>query len=86
MASPLSPYLHAQADSIEHDESKHQVFKVGGSDDIPHLILVWVFGDVTPQWAGLQGILYALALGHKKKTRIGQYQCGLLQVGDKWET
>lgn len=70
LVSLSAPYLHAQADSVEHDEGKHQVFKVGGGDDVPHLILVWIFGDVTPQWAGLQGILYTLALGWNETGQV----------------
>lgn len=64
------PYLHAQADGVEHDEGKHQVLKVGGGDDIPHLVLVWVFGDVAPQRAGLQGILHTLALRHNTTGQV----------------
>lgn len=62
--SPGGPYLHAQADGVEHDEGKHQVFEVGGGDNVPHLVLVWIFGDIASQRAGLQGVLYALALRH----------------------
>lgn len=56
------PHLHAQADGVEHDEGKHQVLKVGRGDQVPHLVLVRVLGDVAPQGAGLQGVLHTLAL------------------------
>ena len=56
------PHLHAQADGVEHDEGEHQVLEVGGGDDVPHLVLVGVLGDVAPQGPGLQGVLHALAL------------------------
>lgn len=67
---PGDPYLHAQADGVEHDEGKHQVFKVGGGNDVPHLVLIWVFGDVAPQRAGLQGVLHTLALRHNTAGQV----------------
>ena len=60
------PYLHAQADGIEHDEGEHEVFEVGGGDHVPHLVLVRVFGDVAPEGAGLQSVLHTLALRHDR--------------------
>ena len=66
------PHLHAQADGVEHDEGEHQVLEVGGGDHVPHLVLVRVLGDVALQWAGLQGILHALALGrHSGVSGVG---------------
>lgn len=48
-----APYLHAQAERVEHDEQEHQVLKVAGCDHVPDAVLAGVLGDVTAQWAGL---------------------------------
>lgn len=55
-------HLHGQTDGVEKDECEHQVFKVGGIDHIPHLVLVGVLRDVATQWTGLQGIFHTLTL------------------------
>ena len=58
----LRRYLHAQAHCVQHDEEKHQVFKVAGGDDVPHPVLVGVFGNVAAEGAGLQSVLHTLPL------------------------
>lgn len=55
-------YLHSQAHGVQHDEEEHQVLKVAGSDNVPHLILVGVFRNVAPEGAGLKSILHTLTL------------------------
>lgn len=42
-------HLHGQTDGVEEDKCEHQVFKVGGVDHVPHLVLVRVLGDVAAQ-------------------------------------
>lgn len=54
--------LHPQAHGVEHDEEKHQVLEVTGSDDVPHLILTRVLRDIASQRSGLQGVLDTLTL------------------------
>ena len=63
----LVTYLHAQTQGVEHNEEEHEVLKVAGGDDVPHLILVGVLGYVTPQWTGLKSILHTLALKGLKR-------------------
>ena len=58
----LYTYLHSKTHGVEHDEKEHQVLKIAGGDDVPHLILVGVLGNVTSQWPGLKSVLYALTL------------------------
>lgn len=55
-------HLHGQTDGVEKNECEHQVLKVGGVDHIPHLVLVWVLGDVAAQRTSLEGILHTLTL------------------------
>lgn len=44
----LRSYLHGQAERVEHDEDEHHVFERRGVHHVPELVLVWVFGDVSP--------------------------------------
>lgn len=55
-------YLHSQTHGVEHNKEEHEVLKVAGGDNVPHLILVGVLGNITSQWAGLKSILHTLAL------------------------
>jgi len=55
-------HLHSQAHGVAHDQEEHEVLEVAGGDDVPHLVLVRVLGDVASQGAGLQGVLHTLAL------------------------
>lgn len=41
-------YLHGQAERVEHNEDEHHVFEWRGVHHIPELVLVGVFGDVSP--------------------------------------
>lgn len=56
------PYLHAQADGIQHDQEEHEVLKVGGGHQIPYLVLVRVLRNVASQRACFQCILDTLTL------------------------
>lgn len=68
MCSVLYSYLHSQTHGVEHNKEEHKVLKVAGGDDVPHLILIRVLGDITSQWTGLKSILHTLALeGFEKK-------------------
>lgn len=58
-------YLYSQADGVEHDEYKHDVFESCGVHHIPELVLIRVLRDVSTLWPCLQGILHTLTL--KKK-------------------
>lgn len=69
----LTSYLHTQTHGVEHDEEEHEVLKVAGGDNIPHLVLVGVLRNVTPQRPSLQGILHTLALGGLKSVNIYKY-------------
>lgn len=55
-------YLHSQTHGVEHYEEEHKVLKVAGGDDVPHLVLVGVLGNITSQWTSLKSILHTLAL------------------------
>ena len=65
----LYSYLHSQAHGVEHNQEKHKVLKVAGGHNVPHLILVWVLGDITSQWPGLKSILHTLALKGLKRRK-----------------
>lgn len=60
-------YLHGQAECVEHDEDKHHVFERRGVHHVPELVLVGVFGDVSPQWTCLQGVFNTLTLQRQKR-------------------
>ena len=55
-------YLYGQTEGVEYDEYKHDVLKACRVGHVPEPVLVWVLGDVTAQWTGLQSILYTLPL------------------------
>lgn len=59
----LAAYLHPQTHGVEHDEQEHEVLEVAGGDDVPHLVLVRVLGDVAAEGPCFQGVLDTLALG-----------------------
>lgn len=46
--SGLHFYLHGQAERVEHYEDEHHVFEGRGVHHIPELVLVGIFGDVSP--------------------------------------
>ena len=69
MCHILYTYLHSQAHGVEHNKEEHKVLKVAGSDDVPHLILVGIFGNITSQWTGLKSILHTLALKEIKRRK-----------------
>ncbi len=58
----MTSYLYSQAESVEHDEHKHDVLKPSGVHHIPELVLVWILWDVPPQWASLKSVLHTLTL------------------------
>lgn len=64
-------YLHGQAERVEHDEDKHHVFERRGVHHVPELILVGVFGDVSPQGTCFQGVFNTLTLQRQKRATRG---------------
>lgn len=67
MRRVLYSYLHSQTHGVEHYKEEHKVLKVAGGDDVPHLILVGVLGNITSQWTSLKSILHTLALEGLKR-------------------
>lgn len=65
----LYSYLHSKTHGVEHNKEEHKVLKVAGGDDVPHLILVGVLGNIASQWSGLKSILHTLALERLKRRR-----------------
>lgn len=64
-------YLHGQAECVEHDENKHHVFERRGVHHVPELVLVGVFGDVSPQGTCFQGVFNTLTLQRQKRAKRG---------------
>lgn len=64
-------YLHGQAECVEHDEDEHHVFERRGVHHVPELVLVRVFGDVSPQGTCFQGVFNTLTLQWQKRATRG---------------
>lgn len=70
MQCVIYSYLHSQTHGVEHYKEEHQVLKVAGGDNVPHLILVGILGYITSQWPSFKCILHTLALKGLKKAAV----------------
>lgn len=72
ISEALPAYLNSQTECVKDDENEHDIFEPSGIDDIPELILVVVFWNISPQWTSFQSVLHALTLLRTRQNRQTQ--------------
>ena len=56
--------LHGEGGGVEQDRDEDRVLAEGRGGEAPQPVLQWMLWNVSSNWLGVEGVLYAVTLKH----------------------